>query len=441
MAVTITMPQLGETVTEGTILAWVKQIGERVAEDDILVEISTDKVDTEVPSPAAGILSEILIGAGETVAVGTAIAILTESEESATADVPSEAPTAVDSDADPSSVVRRPSSPAEAPDTSKRAVMSPVVRKLAGEHNVDVAMVRGSGQGGRVTRKDVEAFIASRDPADPAEPSEPAEPLPAAETPPPPVPAAPAVAVGNAGGGAPGEVIGVSRIRARIAQNMTHAKKTAAHVWTSVEVDYERVERVRSQHRESFKSSEGFSLTYLPFIVRATLDALGAFPVVNSALDIDAGTHTFSRAVHLGIAVDLDQQGLVVATVRDADAMTLKGVARSVRFVGTKARSGELGPDDYSGSTFTITNPGPFGSYMSVPIINVPNAAILSTETIKKRPVVIEMEDGADSIAIHHIGYLGMSWDHRVFDGSTAVLFLNRIKDNLETWDWEQELS
>jgi 2-oxoglutarate dehydrogenase E2 component (dihydrolipoamide succinyltransferase) len=313
--------------------------------------------------------------------------------------------------------------------------MSPVVRKLAGEHNVDVAMVPGSGQGGRVTRKDVEAFIASRGPAAPSAPATVAPPAAPAAS------AAPAAAVRPVGDSGSGEVTEISRIRARIAQNMTHAKKTAAHVWTSVEVDFERVERVRSHHRESFKASEGFSLTYLPFIVRATMEALGAFPVVNSSLDTDAGTHTFSRAVHLGVAVDLDQHGLVVATVRDADAMTLKAVARSVRSAGTKARSGDLAPDDLAGSTFTITNPGPYGSYMSVPIINVPNAAILSTDTIKKRPVVVETEDGTDSIAIHHIGYLGMSWDHRVFDGSTAVLFLNRLKDNLENWDWEQELS
>ncbi len=434
MAITITMPQLGETVTEGTILAWVKQIGERVAEDEILVEISTDKVDTEVPSPSGGVLSEILIGAGETVAVGTAIAVLTETGEVPTDSEEESGPVAgIDSDSDPSSVVRRPSSLSE--DTSQRGVMSPVVRKLAGEHSVDVAMVRGSGQGGRVTRKDVEAFIASRGSAAPAASATPAP--PAAPTP----SGAPAAVVRPAGESVSGDVAEVSRIRARIAQNMTHAKKTAAHVWTSVEVDFERVERVRLRHRESFKASEGFSLTYLPFIVRATMDALGAFPVVNSALDLEAGTHTFPRAVHLGVAVDLDQHGLVVATIRDADAMTLKAVSRSVRSVGSKARSGELGPDDLAGSTFTITNPGPYGSHMSVPIINVPNAAILSTDTIKKRPVVVEMDDGSDSIAIHHIGYLGLSWDHRVFDGSTAVMFLNRIKDNLETWDWEQEVS
>ena len=433
MAVTITMPQLGETVTEGTILAWVKQIGERVVEDEILVEISTDKVDTEVPSPSSGVLTEILIGAGETVAVGTAIAILTESDDApAIADEDAEAVRITEGEVDPSSVVRRPSSPG---DTTQRAVMSPVVRKLAGENNVDVAMVPGTGQGGRVTRKDVEAFIANRGAAEPSSHAATAPKVEALAA------VTPEVAVRSAGEPAALEVTDISRMRARIAQNMTHAKKTAAHVWTSVEVDYERVDRVRSRHRESFKANEGFSLTYLPFIVRATMDALGAFPSVNSALDVDAGTHTFSKAVHLGIAVDLDQGGLVVATVRDADAMTLKAVARSVRSVGTKARSGDLGPDDLAGSTFTITNPGPFGSHMSVPIINVPNAAILSTDTIKKRPVVIEMADGTDSIAIHRIGYLGLSWDHRVFDGSTAVMFLNRIKDNLETWDWEQEIS
>jgi pyruvate dehydrogenase E2 component (dihydrolipoamide acetyltransferase) len=437
MAVKITMPQLGETVTEGTILSWVKQIGERVAEDDILVEISTDKVDTEVPSPASGVLTEILVGAGETVAVGTAIAVLTETDESSAPsgvadESPAEPPTAETADPDPSSAVRR-SSPD--PDTSGRAVTSPVVRKLASENSVDVAMVPGTGHGGRVTRKDVEAFIANRI-ASP-QPVVPEPSPPTAQVPPPaPAPLSTPIASGDSA-----EVREVSRMRARIAQNMTHAKQTAAHVWTSVEVDYERVERARSRHGKTFKGSEGFSLTYLPFIARATMDALAVYPVVNSTLDIDAGTHTFTKAVHLGIAVDLDQGGLVVATVRDADAMTLKAVARSVRTAAVGARSGTLGPDDFAGSTFTITNPGPFGSYMSVPIITVPNAAILSPETIKTRPVVVETPDGTDSIAIHRMGILGMSWDHRVFDGSTAVLFLNRIKDNLEMWDWDQELS
>jgi len=453
MAVTITMPQLGETVTEGTILSWVKQIGERVEVDEIIVEISTDKVDTEVPSPAAGVLSEILVGAGETVAVGTALAVLSDdgsadapseevsAEEVSTEEVPDNEPDAVEAAAPASASVA-----AVPPDASRRSVLSPVVRKLAAENDVDVAMVRGSGDGGRITRKDIETFIASRQsaPAEPAiqaVPSDP-EPTPAVEAPqavapaPAPAPAAPQVTV--TGGG---DVQEISRLRGRIATNMVRAKQTAAHVWTSVEVDFERVARTRVAHKAAFKASEGFSLTYLPFIVRATVDALAAYPAVNSMFDLDAGTHTFNKAAHLGIAVDLDQKGLVVATVRDSDSMTLKGSARAIKAIADKARSNQLLPDDLAGSTFSITNPGPFGSFMSAPIINVPNSAILSTDTVVKRPVVVEMPDGSDAIAIHHIGYLGLSWDHRVFDGSTAVLFLNRIKTNLETWDWEQELS
>ncbi len=233
----------------------------------------------------------------------------------------------------------------------------------------------------------------------------------------------------------------MSRLRVRIAENMVAAKRTAAHVWTSVEVDYERVERVRRAHKESFRAEEGFSLTYLPFIARATIDALREFPVVNSSLDLEAKTATFHRAVHLGVAIDLDQGGLVVASIRDADGLRLVGLAREVRRLADKARGKGLDPDDISGSTFTVTNPGPYGSFMSAPVINVPNTGILSTDTVAKRPAVVSGPDGSDVIAIRHVGYLGLTWDHRAFDGSTAVLFLRRIKENLETWDWEQELT
>ena len=230
-------------------------------------------------------------------------------------------------------------------------------------------------------------------------------------------------------------------MRQRIAANMRNAKDTAAHVWTSVEVDFENVERVRQNHRAAFKAAEGYSLTYLPFIARATMDALHAYPVVNSQFDLDGNSWTFNRFVNLGIAVDLNQTGLVVVNVRGADSMTLKGLARSIRSMAVAARDSKVGPDDLTGYTFSITNPGPFGSFMSAPIIPVPNAAILSTDTVTKKPVVVELPDGSDAIAIRHVGYLGLSWDHRVFDGSTAVLFLDRIKKNLESWDWEQELS
>lgn len=442
------MPQLGETVTEGTILEWVKQIGEAVAEDEIIVEISTDKVDTEVPSPASGVLSEILVAAGETVDVGTPLAVLTEASEGsgdapeavaassvreaeAAAVVEVEVTEVAPGDAPPPSAAP---SPVPSGDTSRRGVVSPVVRKLAADNNVDLAMVPGSGEGGRITRRDVESFVASPTQAQAQASSAPAPavPQPAAAAPMPPAPAT---------GGGQVEIREIPRLRQRIAANMRNAKDTAAHVWTSVEVDFENVERVRQHHRASFKASEGFSLTYLPFIARATMDALHAYPVVNSQFDIDANTWAFPRSVNLGIAVDLNQQGLVVVNVKDADSMTLAGLARSIRAMAVAARDSKVGPDDLTGFTFSITNPGPFGSFMSAPIIPVPNSAILSTDTVTKKPVVVEMPDGSDAIAIRHIGYLGLSWDHRVFDGSTAVLFLDRIKENLQTWDWEQELS
>lgn len=324
---------------------------------------------------------------------------------------------------------------------------SPVVRKLAKEHGVDLSQVAGSGREGRITRKDIEQYIASHGlTARPAEAPPSAPPAAQPASPPPAAAAAPATApsgVAPADGVATmagDRVEDLSRLRARIGENMVRAKQTAAHVWTSVEVDFERVERVRRRHKEAYKAREGHSLTYLPFISRATIDALKAYPIVNSSYYLEQKQAVHHSAIHLGIAVDLDQGGLVVATIRDADSLRMVGLARSVRELAVKARSNQLGPDDLSGSTFTITNPGPFGSFMSAPIINVPNVAILSTDTVAKRPTVVTTDDGQDTIAIRHIGYLGLSWDHRAFDGSTAVLFLQRIKQNLETWDWEQEL-
>ena len=428
MSVTISMPQLGETVTEGTILAWVKEVGEYVAEDDILVEISTDKVDTEIPSPAHGVLTEILIAAGTTIDVGTPICVLSdESQESGPESQEPRAKSQDEEEAAPAAVISEPV--ADAPEgRERRGIISPIVRKLASEHSIDLAMVPGTGDGGRITRKDIETFVeaapsAVRRPAS-AEPKREAK-IGERKTVP------PATA---------GETRDIPPIRSLIAKNMTAARQSAAHVWTSVEVDYERVVNARNANRDSFKSAEGFSLTYLPFIARATMEALAAFPVVNSQFDLEGGTHTFHRQVNLGLAIDLDQKGLIVANIPGTDSMTLRAIARSIKSTATAAHEHKLGPDDLHGFTFSITNPGPFGSFMSAPIIPPPNAAILSTDTIKKRPVVIEMPDGSDGIAIHHIGYLGLSWDHRVFDGSTAALFLNRIRESLETWDWEQEL-
>jgi 2-oxoglutarate dehydrogenase E2 component (dihydrolipoamide succinyltransferase) len=321
-------------------------------------------------------------------------------------------------------------------------LLSPVVRKLIRENEVDIGQVSGTGRGGRITRRDVEAYLASGGVAAPeAKPA--AEPeiaeAPAAEPEKAPV-AKPAPAPAAASGAA-SETVDLDRLRLRAAENLVNAKRTAAHVWTSVEVDFERVERVRQAHKAGFKAEEGVSLTYLPFIARATIDALKAYPVVNSSFNFEEKTATFYKKVDLGIAIDLNQEGLIVARVRNADGLRLVGIAREIASLAERGRGGDLGIDDLSGSTFTITNPGPFGSFMSAPIINVPNVAILSTDTVAKRPTVVTAADGQDVIAIRHIGYLGLTWDHRAFDGSTAVLFLRRIKENLETWDWEQELA
>ena len=496
MATTVSMPQLGETVTEGTILRWMKQVGDTITEDEILVEISTDKVDTEVPSPATGVIQEILAAEGDTIAVGSPMVVIGDggqtsapapaAEPAATpTPVPEPAPTpepepapepAPGPQTEPAPLVEPapappaepapappaepapapPAEPAPAPPAGPVSVaaeaagpsqfLSPVVRKLAREHDLDPSQISGTGKDGRVTRNDVLAFIDSRPttPVDAPAPSPAPAPTTAPAPAPAPAPMAPATqsetaAVSAARRG--DEIRELDRLRARIGANMIKAKQTAAHVWTSVEVDFERVERVRQSNRAQFKADEGFSLTYLPFIARATMDALREYPVVNSSFYLEELKAVYHHDINLGIAVDLNQGGLVVTTVKNANDLTMRGIARNIREVAERARAGKLDPNDISGSTFTITNPGPFGSFMSAPIINVPNVAILSTDTVSKRATVVTTADGQDTIAIRHIGYLGLSWDHRAFDGSTAVMFLRRIKDNLESWDWEQQLT
>jgi 2-oxoglutarate dehydrogenase E2 component (dihydrolipoamide succinyltransferase) len=463
MATTVSMPQLGETVTEGTILSWAKKPGESIAADEILFEVSTDKVDTEVPSPVGGTILEILVEEGVTVPVGTPLIVIGEAGEVPVAEVASAVPQAApvagpepapapqpaqDPEPDPTPIVTEPASRSvvsereeqsekeDAGDTAR--FLSPVVRKLAKEHNIDLSKIEGSGRGGRITRSDVLDFIDTGGAVTIAQ-------APVGEAPVAATPVAPA-AVADADGLdfpllAGDDVRDLDRLRARIGANMIQAKQTAAHVWTSIEVDYERVERVRQRHRATFKEREGFSLTYMPFIARATMDALKAFPVVNSSYYLEEKKAVFHAKTNLGIAIDLDQGGLIVASIHDADGLRMIGLARQIRGLAQKARDGKLEPDDVAGSTFTITNPGPFGSFMSAPIINVPNTGILSTDTVAKRPTVITNDEGQDMIAIRHIGYLGLTWDHRAFDGSTAVLFLRKIKENLETWDWEQELN
>ena len=410
-----TMPKLGETVTEGTIGRWLKAAGDTVAFDEALVEVSTDKVDTEIPSPYDGAVLEILVGEGDTVPVGTPLARIgapgaVPAAVTAPAAAPAAAPPAASLPGFPAAPAAIPSAARPGAGDGRRALLSPMVRRLAAENQIDLAAVPGSGDGGRIMREDVQQAIATR-----------------AATAPPPQPAPAA--------GEREEIVPLSRIRLVTAERMLASRQTSPHVWTSVEVDLERVEQIRQQHKAQFRREEGASLTYLPFIARATCDALRVFPAVNSSVDMASKTMTFHRYVHLAIAVDLDEQGLVAPVIKNADTLNLRGLARAIKAAGDGAKARKLSADDMSGSTFTITNPGPLASYASAAIINQPNVAIMSTEGVARRPAVV-----GDAIAIHHMCILGLSYDHRAFDGVTASRFLLHVRDALQDRDWEAEL-
>ena len=449
----IQMPQLGETIVEGTILKWLKQEGEHIDVDEPLFELSTDKVDTEVPSPVSGTVTKILVAEGTTVAVGTALAEVDSGDGAAsgngeaaagsTAPDPSAAaqePVAADAadveDAEPAAVATPtapstseapvPSQPAASlPDRGPRSkILSPLVRKLAEEHQLDLSQISGSGTGGRITKKDVMDAVAAGGTSAPTAAAAPAG-APAAA---PALRAVPGPAVAGSGE----EVVPMSHIRKAIATHMVGSLQTTARAWNMVEVNMEHVVRTRQRVKEAFAAREGFSLTYTPFVTRAVTEALLTYPMVNSEL---RGEDIIVRhSVNMGIAVSYDE-GLIVPVVKGADTMNLVGVARSINDLATRARSKKLKPDEVQGATFSITNPGPFGSIMSVPIINTPNTAILAFDAIEKRPVVID-----DAIAIRHMVYISMSWDHRVIDGALASQFLARVKENLETWDWAEDL-
>jgi pyruvate dehydrogenase E2 component (dihydrolipoamide acetyltransferase) len=430
----VTMPKLGETVTEGVVSQWLKQVGDPVAFDDPLFEVSTDKVDSEVPSPYDGVLLEILVNEGDTVPIGTAIARIGEpGAQAAPPSAPPGAAAQVSETDEPATELASVTTPA-AGNGQPGVLLSPVVRRMAAEKSIDLTALPGSGAGGRIRREDVERAIAGQ----PAAAAPAAAAAPPATAPAPATASAPAaVAPKPAASVSPGdEVVKLSRMRLITADLMVKSLKTSAHVWTSVEVDFEHVEQVRQRHREQFKKTEGMSLTYLPFIARAVCDALREFPAVNSSVDIENQTMTMHHYVNLGIAVDLSEQGLVAPVVKNADSLNIRGLARNIAAVAAGARARTLAAADMSGSTFTITNPGPFASYASAPVINQPNVAILSTDGIARRPVAV-----GDAIAIHHMSILGFSYDHRAFDGSTASLFLRYIRDAIQDRGWDAELS
>ena len=496
----IQMPQLGETVTEGTITKWFKQVGEQIAEDEPLFEVSTDKVDSEVPSPVSGVVSEILVPEGETVDVGVVLARVgdapagaeapapaaeeapaeapAEQAQEAAPETPPEAPaeaTAVpgsesvaeqpEPSQEPAAAPARPApaapaqaaqapppapaAPAEGAPASNGRLLSPVVRRLISENNLDPAAIVGTGPGGRITRNDVLSVLdqggaVAAAPAAPAQAPAPARPTaPAAQ--PAAAPAAPAAAPQApapqpaARAGERDTTIAHTNIRRRTAEHMTRSKQTSAHVYASIEVDFEGIERVRSAEREAFKAAEGFSLTYLPFISRAVIDAIREYPEVNASFgENELIVHNY---VNLGIAVDLDFKGLMVPVIHDADGKRLRALTREISDLARRARSKQLGPDDIAGGTFTITNPGPFGTTMTLPIINQPQVAIVSTDGVKRRPVVVDLPDGSEGIAIHSVGNITLTWDHRAFDGAYAASFLREIKEIIETRDWAPELA
>ena len=447
----ITLPQLGETVTEGTITKWFKQVGETVAADEPLFEVSTDKVDTEVPSPISGVLTEIRVAEGDTVAVGTVIAVVGDAAAPVAASAPTAAPTAAPAPAAPvaaseptaatstlasSNVSAPPSAPAPAPapapasapaataPAGENVVLSPVVRKLISENNLNASTISGTGPGGRITRDDVLAVIARGGSV--ATPSAPAAP---------PVTAPPVVRVVA---GARDESVPLSKIRQATGAHMVASKSISPHVLSVVEVDYANVDSTRLRTKDDFKVQEGFSLTYLPFIARAVVDALVDFPHMNASLGNEE--LIVHRYVDLGIAVDLGYQGLLVPVVRDAEGKRLRALAREINDLAVRTKNRHLTPDEISGGTFTITNNGSAGSVLTMPIINQPQVAILSTDAISKKPVVIDVPGFGESIAIHPVGNLAMAWDHRAFDGAYAAGFLSRVKLILETRDWSSEV-
>jgi pyruvate dehydrogenase E2 component (dihydrolipoyllysine-residue acetyltransferase) len=456
-AVDVVMPQMGVSVSEGTITKWLKSVGDTVEADESLLEISTDKVDTEVPSPGTGVLQEILVEEGETVEVGTKLATIAPegaqpsapaepepqaAPEPATQDAAREAESASTAETPaPSAPVAQP--PAAAPEengtSDGKTFVSPVVARIAAEHGVDPGRVEGTGRGGRVTKKDILAFIETGAPAEAAPPAEappqqpPAAPAPAPQpaaqaAPPAPKPQAePATAQ-------PGESLEpMTAMRRGISEHMRRSLDTAAHVTSAIEVDMSRVVSIRKGLKPQFEQSYGTKLTYLAFVARAVVDTLRDYPWINGEIRGDQiVTRNF---VNLGFAVELaDGKGLIVPVLKNAETLNLLGIAKGVVDIAERARNKQLLPDDVQGGTFTITNPGGYGTFHGTPIISRPQAAILGTYAVVKRPWVVEDELGNDVIAVRPIMNLTLTYDHRLVDGALAGRFLRDLRNRLQAW-------
>ena len=458
MAVDVVMPQMGESIFEGTITKWLKKPGDKVERDEPLFEISTDKVDAEIPSPSAGVLKEIKIPEGQTVPIQTVVAVI-DGAGSAAASAPAPAPTKAPAAVAPAPVAAKPAAPAPsapvpaasaaapapalaAGTSTERIHSSPLVRRLAKEHGVDLASLEGTGAGGRITKQDIEAVIAGQSgaaPAAAASVSGAARPTP---PPPPPAPvAAPGAPAVHGSQFVPALQVGVPRermyfgnyeihplsvMRTKIAEHMVASKHVSPHVYSVDEIDMTKVAAVRAKSKEEFEKRYETKLTYMPFFVKAAVAGLRAYPTLNASLD--GSNVVFHKEINVGIAVALDW-GLIVPIIKNADEKNFLGIQRNLNDLAERARSKKLKPDEVQEGTFSITNPGVFGGLFGLPVISQPNVGILGLGAIEKRPVVIN-----DSIAIRSMCYVTLSYDHRVVDGAIAHQFLHKVKETLENW-------
>jgi len=464
-AIEVVMPQMGVSVSEGTITRWLKQEGEHVEADEPLLEISTDKVDTEVPSPGSGTLTQILVQEGETVAVGTKLGRLGGTVADGSAAEPEQAPDEPEAAAAARTSGEAPAGSA-APTTERleeaqpepareassagngKAFVSPVVARIASEHGVDPGRVEGTGKGGRVTKKDILAFVEAGAPAKASAPpaheapqpvAQPqAQPAPTQPQPPAKAPPQAAQALEQTGETLPGETVEpMTAMRRGIAEHMRRSLDTSAHVTSAIEVDLSRVVAVRARLKQEYQAAYGVNPTYLAFIAKAAVETLREYPYVNAEIRGDSiVTRSF---VNLGFAVELaDGKGLIVPVVRNAETMNLLGLAKAIADIAARSRSKQLVPDDVQGGTFTITNPGGYGTFHGTPVISQPQSAILGTYALVKRPWVIEDELGNDVIAIRPIMNITLTYDHRLVDGAYAGRFLKSLRERLEGWEGDE---
>lgn len=445
MATDIVMPQMGESIVEGTITKWLKKPGDKIQRDEPLFEISTDKVDAEIPAPASGVLQEIKVAEGTTVQVNTVVGTIASDGEGAALKPALEkkaapAPAAPKAETPAAKPQATPPPAAPVHEEDEHARSSPLVRKIAREHNVELSQVEGTGLGGRITKQDILAFIENQDRGTAApslsRPSlarqEPAlsdrapggsRTAEEVETPmPAPRPAAAAI---------PGDLVPMSRMRQLIAKHMIESRRTSAHVHCMFEVDLTRIVNLRNKLKSGFEQRNGARLTFMPFFVRAAIIALQQFPIVNASLEGD--NIRYHRNVNVGIAVALDW-GLIVPVLKNADELNFLGLQRGITDLGERARAKKLKPEEVEGSTFTVTNPGQFGAVFGLPIINQPNSAIMGVGGITKMPLVVTDKDGADSIAIRSVVHLTLGYDHRLIDGAVADQFMAFVKKTLEGW-------